>query len=179
MSSAGHRLKCPRCGAVYTYTSEKIDQSSSVECQNCTMQFSIEMQTEGLEMIPIGDSDAIQPSEEFTRETVEGIRIECPSCNSKYLYKNEQISSEGKVNCQNCGKAVEAVGEDVIIVKEQTIPGTSEDWTFVILIIIILLFVPWWLAIPLIIGILIYRDQQSGRQESRIIRRDKQGPGPR
>lgn len=182
MSSTNHRLKCPGCGATYLYSSDKIDESNSVECQNCAMRFSTQIDSVGLSSIPLDDTDAIKPSIHFLSETVEGVRIKCPNCGSKYIYTDEHKLQDGRVKCQNCGSAIDSVGEDVFLVKE---PGPAvaqtENWGLCVIIILIFLFVPIIIAIPLILCIVAWKGMQSREPsdlDTKIVRRDTEGPGP-
>ncbi len=182
MSSAGQRLRCPNCGAVYFYSQEKIDESNSIECQNCMTRFIAQEGPQQLTGIPIDETDTLKPSIDFLSETVDGIKIKCPHCGSSYIYKDEHGIATGSVNCQNCGKAIEAVGEDVVVVKEREVSGSSEDCVLCALIVIIFLFVPWIIALPLIVCIGLLKAQQHGvvgGQESKVIKKDDQGPGPK
>ena len=182
MSSTNHRLKCPGCGATYLYSSDKIDQSNSVECQNCVMRFSTQIGAGGLAAVPMDDTDAIKPSIHFLSETVEGVRIECPNCGSKYIYTDEHKLQDGRVNCQNCGSAIDYVGEGVFLVKEPGPAGAqTEDWGLCVLIILIFLFVPLIIAVPLIIVIAAWKGMQSREPsdlDTKVVKRDTQGPGP-
>ena len=182
MTSASHRLKCPSCGATYLYSSDKIDESNSIECQNCAMRFSTQIGSEGLSAAPMDDTDAIKPSIHFLSETIEGVRIKCPNCSSKYIYTDGHKLEDGRVNCQNCGSVIDAIGEDVLIVKEPGLAGTkSEDWWSCVIIILIILFVPFIIAIPLIICIVVWKGMQSREpsdMDSKVVKREAQGPSP-
>ncbi len=182
MTANSYRLKCPGCGATYLYSSDKIDQSSSVECQNCAMRFSTQIGSEGMTAVPMEDSDAIKPSIHFLSETVEGIKIECPNCGSKYIYTDEHKLDDGGVSCQNCGSVIDAVGEDVLLVKEPAAAGPqSEDWGLCVIIVLIFLFVPLMIAIPLIICIAAWKGMQSREPsdlDTKVVKRDTEGPGP-
>jgi len=146
------------------------------------MRFSTQIGSEGLSAVPMDDTDTIKPSIHFLSETVEGIRIQCPYCDSKYIYTDEHKLEDGGVNCQNCGSAIDAVGEDVLIVKEPGPAGTqSEDWGVCVIIILIFLFVPLIIAIPLIICIAAWKGMQSREPpdlDTKVVRRDTQEPGP-
>jgi transcription elongation factor Elf1 len=182
MASDRHRLKCPGCGATYMYSSDKIDQSNSVECQNCAMRFSTQSGFEGLTTEPMDDSDAIKPSIHFLSETVEGIRIKCSYCDSRYIYTDEHKLEDGRVSCQNCGSAIDAVGENVLLVKEPAPAKTqSEDWALCVIIVLIVLFVPLIIAIPLCLCIVAIKGMQSRESsdlDTKVVKRDAQGPGP-
>ncbi len=182
MSSTNHRLKCPGCGANYLYSSDKIDESNSVECQNCTMRFSTQMGSEGISSIPLDDTDVIKPSIHFLSETVEGVRIKCPNCGSKYIYTDEHKLQDGRVNCQNCGSAIDYVGEDVFLVKEPGPARTeSQDIMLCVIIIIFILFVPLIIAIPVILCTLVWNEMQTREPsdlDTKVVRRDTEEPGP-
>jgi predicted Zn finger-like uncharacterized protein len=144
------------------------------------MRFHTQIGSEGLSAVPMGDADEIKPSLPFLGTSVEGIRIKCPYCGSKYIYIDEHRLEDGRVNCQNCSSVIDAVGEDVLIVKE---PGPavtrSEDFWLCCIIIIIILFVPLIIAIPMIICIAAWKVMQSKEStdmDSKVIRRDAQGP---
>ncbi|MHA2227907.1 MAG: MJ0042-type zinc finger domain-containing protein [Candidatus Thorarchaeota archaeon] len=164
------------------YSPDKIDESNSVECQNCAMRFSTQIGPDGLSAVPKSDTDAIAPSLPFLGTSVEGIKIECPNCGSKYIYKDEHRLKDGRVNCQNCSSVIDAIGEDVLIVKEPIPAETqSENFVLCLIIIIVLLFVPLIIAIPIFVCIAVWKALQSRDSfdyDSKVISRDTQGPDP-
>ena len=180
MTEDSHRLSCPSCGATYRYSIDKMDGSGHVECQNCGKKFMAS--GGGMISTPFDDSDAIKPSIHFLSETVEGTRVKCPYCGSSYIYTDEHRLDSGMVNCQNCGTAIEVEGENVLIVKEPTgAQEQTENWTECVIIILIILFIPWPIAILLVICYAAYKILQSREQthlDSRIVSRDAEGPGP-
>ncbi|MHA2025746.1 MAG: hypothetical protein ACW98U_07575 [Candidatus Thorarchaeota archaeon] len=184
MTADSHRLRCPGCGATYLYSSDKIDESNSVDCQNCAMRFSTQMESDGMIAVPKDDTDAIKPSIHFLATTTEGVRIKCSNCGSSYIYTDEhKLDDYQTVSCQNCGSAIEYVGENVLIVKEPAPAAVqTEDWSLCVLIIIILLFVPLIIAVPLILCIGIWKGTSSSRKstelDSKVVKRDAEGPSP-
>lgn len=183
MPANSHRLRCPGCGATYLYSSDKIDQSNSVECQNCAMRFSTQIGSDGLTALPMDDTDAIKPSIHFLATTTEGVRIKCSNCGSSYIYTDEHKLDNQTVSCQNCGTAIEYVGENILIVKEPApAAAQTEDWGLCVLIIVIILFVPLIFAIPLILCIVAWKGTQSSREskemDSKVVKRDAEGPSP-
>ncbi|MFW9926091.1 MAG: MJ0042-type zinc finger domain-containing protein [Candidatus Thorarchaeota archaeon] len=182
MTSNSHRLRCPSCGATYLYSLDKINDSSVVECQNCGKRFSTQAGTSGLSAAAFDDADAIKPSIHFLSETVDGVRVRCPICGSKYIYTDEHRLDGGKVSCQNCGSTIDADGENVILVKEPAPARVqTEDWGICVIIIIIILFVPWLIAIPLILCIAAWKmvqPREPSDLDTKIVKRDVEGPGP-
>jgi predicted Zn finger-like uncharacterized protein len=147
------------------------------------MRFSTQIGSDGLTVAPIEDTDAIKPSIHFLATTTEGVRIKCPNCGSSYIYTDEHKLDVQTVSCQNCGSAIEYVGENVLIVKEPAPEATqTEDWGLCALIIIIILFVPLIIAIPLILCIGIWKGTSSSRKstelDSKVVKRDSEGPSP-
>jgi transcription elongation factor Elf1 len=183
MTAESHRLRCPGCGATYRYSLDKIDESNSVECQNCAMRFSTQIGSDGLIATPVEDTDAIKPSIHFLASTTEGVRVKCPNCGSKYVYTDEHKLDSQTVSCQNCGSAIDYVGEAILLVKEPAPAGTqTEDWGLCAIILIIFLFVPLIIAIPLIICIVAWKGTQSYREpkdlDTKVVKRDSEGPSP-
>ncbi|MHA1950942.1 MAG: hypothetical protein ACW99G_11110 [Candidatus Thorarchaeota archaeon] len=182
MTTNSHRLRCPGCAATYLYSSDKIDESNSVECQNCALRFSTQLTSEILAPSPGDDSDAIKPSIHFLSKTVEGVRIKCPNCGSKYVYTDEHKLDQQNVSCQNCGSEIEYVGENILIVTEPAPAGTkTEDCNLCVVLILIILFVPLIFAIPLILcigGWKVSQGRGSTDLDSKIVKRDTEGPGP-
>ena len=89
--------------------------------------------------------------------------------------------ADGKVECQNCGKTIDAVGDDVLIYGGHSESRESENVAIICLLFIIFLFVPWYIAIPAIACILLFKGV-SGREsdsERKIVRQDSQGPSVR
>jgi predicted Zn finger-like uncharacterized protein len=176
-------LSCPSCGATYRYTSDKIDESGYVECQNCVQRFSAYAGTDEWLAIPHEDSDAIKPSIHFLATTTEGVRIKCPNCSSMYIYTDDHKLDYHTVSCQNCGSAIEYVGDNILIVKEPAPAAIqNEDWGLCVLIIIIFLFVPLIIAIPLILCIVAIKGVSSSMSsdefDHKIVKRDAEGPSP-
>lgn len=181
MTSAGQNLKCPSCGAIYRYSFDKIDDSNKVECQNCGKRFSTQTGTSGLSSTA-DDTDAIKPSIHFLSETIDAVRVRCPICGSKYIYTDEHRLDDGRVSCQNCGSAIDADGENVILVKEPAPARVqTEDWGLCVIIILIILFVPLFIAIPLILCIAAWKmvqPREPSDLDTKIVKRDEEGPGP-
>jgi predicted Zn finger-like uncharacterized protein len=142
------------------------------------------MESDGMIAVPKDDTDAIKPSIHFLATTTEGVRIKCPNCGSSYIYTDEhKLDDYQTVSCQNCGSAIEYVGENVLIVKEPAPAAVqTEDWSLCVLIIIILLFVPLIIAVPLILCIGIWKGTSSSRKstelDSKVVKRDAEGPSP-
>jgi predicted Zn finger-like uncharacterized protein len=113
----GYRVKCPSCGAAYWYGLEKVDENGSVRCQNCAMRISVGSAPMAYTSASADTDDAIVPSRRpfLTLTTSEGVRIKCPNCGAKYIYKDQQKLPDGRVQCQNCGVTIEAVGEEVVV----------------------------------------------------------------
>ncbi len=175
------RLNCPNCGATYVYSAEKIDDEGFVECQNCAKQMFVHMSDEGAVATSAEDNPmGIEPSLVETATSVEGIKIKCPNCGAVYIYKDEQRLEDGRVKCQNCAKILDAVGEEVVIYQDSTVPEESDSSNAMLccIILVILLFVPWFISVPLIICIFIsQRDKISGTRK--VVRKRATGPGPK
>lgn len=178
----GYRLKCPSCGARYWYSSDKIDEYGSVECQNCAGRIFIDSMRPDAGY-PFSADDAIMPSRETHQSSVEGIKIKCPNCQARYIYKQEQIHEDNTVECQNCGKVISAVGEDVLIYGgRESEPEGSETWVLLCLVLIIFLFVPLIIAIPAILCIVCLRSLSQSKSDDgprKVIKKDSQGPSLR
>jgi predicted Zn finger-like uncharacterized protein len=180
----GYRIKCPSCGAIYWYAMEKIDENGSVRCQNCNMPISTESASLGDAVPIVGVSDGIMPYERpfETTSTSEGIRVKCPHCGAKYLYKESQKQPDGRVQCQNCGYIIDAVGEDVIIYHAPVKSNNSETLALVCIVLLILLFVPIIIALPLLVLIVAVKfcsSSQSKNQETKVYTETIEGPEPR
>jgi predicted RNA-binding Zn-ribbon protein involved in translation (DUF1610 family) len=110
---------------------------------------------------PQGESVYTEP-QKVTKRKIAGIRIKCPSCGATYVYKDENKESENRVLCQNCGESIEASGEDVFIVEETTGGENAPcDVVAIVLVLVLFLFVPWILSIPIIICIFVARSRGS------------------
>jgi predicted Zn finger-like uncharacterized protein len=175
------RLKCPNCGATYVYSAEKIDDEGFVECQNCAKQMFVRMSGEGAVATSAEEGPiVIEPSFVETATSVEGIKAKCPDCGAVYIYKDEQRLEDGRVKCQNCARVIEAVGYEVVIYQDTTVPEESDSSNAMLccIILVILLLVPWFISVPLIICIFIsQRDKISGTRK--VVRKRATGPGPK
>lgn len=175
------RLECPNCGATYLYSAEKIDDEGFVKCQNCARQMFVRMSDEGAVATSTEkDPMAIEPSFVETTTSVEGVNVKCPNCGAKYIYKNEQRLEDGRVTCQNCAKVIDAVGDEVVIYQDAAVSGESDSSNAMLwcVILVILLFVPFIFAIPLVICIIIsQRDKIGGSRKA--VSKGATGPGPK
>ena len=175
------RLNCPNCGATYVYSAEKIDDKGFVECQNCAKQMFVRMSDEGAVATSAEENPmSIEPSLVETATSVEGIKVKCPNCGAIYIYKDEQRLEDGRVKCQNCAKVIDAVGEEVVIYQDTMASEESDSSNAMLccVILVILLFVPWFISVPLIICIFIsQRDKISGTRK--VVRKRATGPGPK
>jgi predicted Zn finger-like uncharacterized protein len=173
-------VKCDSCGAKYFYSLDKIDEYGSVECQNCAARvFVYSLGTPGAHF---PNDEMILPSKETDSVSIEGIRIICPHCLAKYIYKEHQILENNQVKCQNCGMAIDAIGEDVLIYSRTSESGGSENIAIICLVFIIILFVPWYIIFPALACIVILKaasQSKSDDSERKIIRQDSQGPSVR
>ncbi|MDH4212288.1 MAG: hypothetical protein OEV85_00045 [Candidatus Thorarchaeota archaeon] len=177
----GYRLKCPSCGATYWYASENIDKYGSVECQNCAMHIFVDSFLSD-ETTKSGDmSDAIVPSKKpfLTLATSEGVRIKCPHCSAQYIYKDSQRTEDGQVRCQNCSAIIDGVGQDVLVYQAPVdTTKSSENTALLCIIVLILLFVPLWIAAPLVICIValkLWNPAKTEEQETMVYTEDTQG----
>jgi predicted Zn finger-like uncharacterized protein len=180
-SPEGYRVKCDLCGAQYFYSVDKLDEYGSVECQNCTARIFVDS-FQGTIGTSILDNDTIIPSKETDRVVEEGIKIKCPHCLARYIYKEHQIIENNQVKCQNCGRTIDAIGEDVLIYDEHPESGGSENIAIICLLVIIFLFLPPIIAIPTIACLLLMRAASENKRddgERKIIRQDGQGPSVR
>ena len=175
------RLNCPNCGATYVYSAGTIDDEGFVECQNCAKQMFVRINDEGAVATSVGkDPMAIEPSFVEATKSVEGVRVKCPNCGAKYIYKDEQRLEDGRVKCQNCAKVIDAVGDEVVIYQDTAVSGESEPINTMLCcaLLVILLFVPIIFAIPLVICIIIsQRDKIGGSRKA--VRKKPTGPGPK
>ena len=174
------RLNCPNCGATYLYSAKKIDDKGFVECQNCAKQMFVRMSDEGAVATSAEeDPMAIEPSLLDPTKSVEGIRVKCPNCGAKYIYKDEHRLEDGRVKCQNCAKFIDAVGDEVVIYRDTTVSEESDSSNAILcgVILLILLFVPFILAIPIVVCIICQRDKISGGRT--VVRKRAAGLGPR
>ena len=97
-------------------------------------------------------------SSRITKRRIGGIRVKCPHCKSTYIYRDEHRIVDNYVQCQNCAASIEAAGEEVVIIEESSEKDTNTcDAATIVLILVLLLFVPWIFAIPLMICILVLR----------------------
>lgn len=177
----GYRLKCPACGATYWYTWEKIDEYGSVECQNCAMRIFVDsfasVETTMSKNVP----DAIVPSRKpfLTLATSEGVRVKCPNCSAQYVYKDSQRMEDGRVRCQNCNTIIDAAGSDVLVYQAPVDKTKSEDTAMLCIILLLLLFVPLLIAVPVVICIVALRlcnPAKKEEQETFVFTEDTQGP---
>jgi predicted Zn finger-like uncharacterized protein len=175
------RLNCPNCGATYVYSAEKIDDEGFVKCQNCAKQLFVSMSDEGAAATSVEEYPlAIEPSLVETATSVEGIKVKCPNCGAIYIYNEEHRLEDGQVKCQNCAKVIAAVGDEVAIYQETAVfeKSKSSNAALCCAILVILVFVPWILSIPLVIWIFIsQRDKVSGIRK--VVRKRATGPGPK
>jgi predicted Zn finger-like uncharacterized protein len=177
----GYRVKCDSCGARYWYSLEKLDEYGAVECQNCGAKVFVDSMYGGARAV-YPDNDAILPSKETTQVSVEGIKIKCPNCLARYIYKDHQMLENGKVECQNCGLIIDAVGEDVIIYGGATESDSNTvNGVLICLFLFIFLFVPLIIALPVIACILIFwgLSNKNDDGERKAVRRDAHGPSVR
>jgi predicted Zn finger-like uncharacterized protein len=164
----GYRVRCPSCGAKYWYALEKIDEYGSVECQNCGKRISIDSAPMEYATASGNMPDDIVPSRKpfLTLTTSEGVRVKCPHCGAKYIYKDQQKLPNGRVQCQNCGVTIDAIGEDVVIYQSPAESGRSNTILIVVMVAIILLFVPLLYAVPLLLCIIALELCSSMKTES-------------
>ncbi|MBN2229414.1 MAG: hypothetical protein JW779_07440 [Candidatus Thorarchaeota archaeon] len=173
----GYRIKCPSCGATYWYSTEKINDYGGVECQNCAMQISTDFGVQGYTTARTDQPDAIVPSREVFVPTSEGVKVKCPHCMAQYIYKDNQRGEDGRVHCQNCGKLIDTVGESVLVYETPAKSGNSENGLLICIVILLLLFVPWYIAIPALVCIAAFKGCNSMKEEeTKVYRRDTQGP---
>ncbi len=173
----GFRLKCPSCGATYWYSSDNLDEEGSVECQNCAGRIFVDSMRPDSDFTH-SDYEAILPSRETNQSSVEGMKIKCPNCQARYIYKQHQILENNTVQCQNCGMTIDAVGEDVFIYDEQIEKEGSIDGVLICLLLIIFLFVPWIIAIPVILCVICLRQTSKGNQRT-VVPQSGKGLDPR
>ncbi|TFF91568.1 hypothetical protein EU546_08420 [Candidatus Thorarchaeota archaeon] len=149
------REKCPYCGAVYRYASSSFDEEGRVSCQNCGKVFGAastgpSIGGQGLEI----DVEPTTPFRTPSLFSEEAVRVKCPHCGAKYLYKDEHRTEEGKYRCQNCGREIETDGERVVIYETRGDSGPAMNGAIAVLLLIIFLFVPIPIMIPAILCIL-------------------------
>lgn len=125
------------------------------------------------------DPMAIEPSFVETTASVEGVKVRCPSCGAKYIYKDEQRLEDGRVKCQNCTKVIDAVGDEVVIYRNTTVSEESESGNALMCcaILLILFFVPLIFSVPLVVCIICQRDRISSSRT--VVRKRAAGPGPK
>ena len=177
----GYRVKCDSCGARYLYSVDKLDEHGTVECQNCEARIFVGS-LQGGARASYPDHDAILPSRETDRPSVEGMKIKCPNCLARYIYKDHHMLENDKVECQNCGKIIDAIGEDVVVYGGPTESSSNTgNGVLICLLVFIFLFVPLIIALPAIACILLFKgiSERSDDSERRIVRQDGQGPGVR
>jgi len=178
----GYRVKCSSCGAQYWYSIDKLDEYGSVECQNCAAKIFIDSGFEGQIASGRVDQDALMASRETREPSAEGLKIKCPNCMARYIYKDHQRLENDKVECQNCGMIIDAIGEDVVIYGGSTESSNTGNGVLICLLVIIFLFVPLIIAIPTIACILLFKgisESKSDDGERKVVRRDGQGPSVR
>ena len=176
-----YRVKCDSCGAQYLYSVDKLDEYGSVECQNCAARIFVDSMHGGSGSVYPGQ-DAILPSKEISRVSVEGTKIKCPNCLARYIYKEHQRLDNNKVKCQNCGEIIDAIGEDVLIYGGRPESSNTGNGALICILVFIFLFVPLIIALPAIACILIFRgilESKSDDGERKTIRQDGQGPSVR
>ena len=85
-----------------------------------------------------------------------------------------------KVECQNCGKIIDAIGEDVVVYGGSTeSSGNTGNGVLICLLVVIFLFVPLIIALPAIVCILCIKgvsDNKSDDGERKVVHRDGLGP---
>ena len=177
----GYRVKCDSCGARYLYSVDKLDEYGAVDCQNCGAKVFVDSLRSD-SGAPYPDHDASLPSKETAQVSVEGTKIKCPNCLARYIYKDHQMLENGKVECQNCGMIIDAIGEDVVIYGGSTESDSNTgNGVFICLLVVIFLFVPLIIALPTIACMLCFKglSGRSDEGERKIVRRDGQGPSVR
>jgi predicted Zn finger-like uncharacterized protein len=171
------RIGCGACGATYWYPLEKIDEHGAVECQNCTERIFSDFGLQGSTTSIKGQPDVIVPSKEPFFPTAEGISVKCPHCMAQYIYKDEQRENDGRVHCQNCGKLIDAVGDSVLLYEAPAESGNSGNALLICVIVLLLFFVPWIIALPALVCIIAIKGCTTMRdEETKVYRRDTQGP---
>jgi predicted Zn finger-like uncharacterized protein len=163
---------------------EKLDEYGSVECQNCAMRISIDSAPMEYTTASGDTPDDIVPSAKpfLTLTTSEGVRVKCPHCGAKYIYKDQQKLPDGRVQCQNCGVTIDAVGEDVIVYQAPAESDKTENTLIIIIIVLIILFVPLIIAVPLVVCIAAFKFCSSTKTESQetgVYTESGQGPSLR
>lgn len=99
--------------------------------------------------------------------------LNCPNCGATNVYSAEAVDFEGFVDCKNCGKRFRAHESDE---REETpiaprpigtqfynyteAPKKSSNAGLWCIIVLIFLFVPFIIAIPAIICILVFKREQ-------------------
>jgi predicted Zn finger-like uncharacterized protein len=164
----GYRVKCPSCGAAYWYDLEKIDENGSVRCQNCAKRISVGSAPVAYTSVSADTDDAIVPSRRpfLTLTASEGVRVKCPNCGAKYIYKDQQKLPDGRVQCQNCGVTIGAVGEEVVVYNAPAESDKTENTMIIVIIILILLFVPIPIAVPVVVIIAAFEFCSATKTES-------------
>jgi len=156
---------------------EKFDEYGDVECQNCAMKISTDFGIQGYTDVIDDTPDVIVPSKEPFFPTAEGVRVKCPHCGARYIYKDEQRADDGRVHCQNCGKLIDTVGESVLVYESPPESSSSENIALICIIIILLLYMPPIISIPALICIIAFKvSSDMNKEETRVYRRDTKGP---
>jgi predicted Zn finger-like uncharacterized protein len=101
----------------------------------------------------------------------EAVRVKCPHCGAKYLYKTKEVTAGGHYRCQNCGKEIEGEGERVTVYHTEGPGGIAMSGALVALLIVIFLFVPLYIALPAIACILcaVGVTRMGGKEEDQVV----------
>ena len=86
---------------------------------------------------------------------------------------------DGRVRCQNCNTIIDAVGSDVLVYQAPVDRSKSEDTAILCIIVLILLFVPPLIALPIVICIValrLWNPTKTEEQETFVFTEDTQGP---
>lgn len=179
-SEDSSRQKCPHCNATYLYRASAIDDRGYISCQNCGKPFVayLRFTGAGLELDP-GPSVGYAPPASRIVTTEEAVRVRCPYCGAKYLYRKEHATQDGMYKCQNCGKPIESTGERVVIQKSVDSTGMqTATGVLVIAALLIFLFVPPLFSVPVILCMVASwaLTQAGASQEDRVaVEKDDQG----
>jgi DNA-directed RNA polymerase subunit RPC12/RpoP len=160
-------IECPNCGARYRYPPSAFDTEGHVRCQNCAKLIG------GVSApFDVGEFSTLEPYGETVRTTSvpptvsqEALRVRCPHCGAKYLYRMDQRNAEGSYRCQNCGREIAAEGERVTIYETRRAGQPSIVVAVVAVLVIALFFVPLYL-LPIIVCLLIAMAPMLLRTES-------------
>lgn len=141
------------------------------------MKISTDFGVQGYTVVTDDTPDVIVPSKEPFFPTAEGVRVKCPHCGARYIYKDEQRVDDGRVHCQNCGVLIDTAGESVLVYESPPEPSSPENTALICIIVILLLFVPLYISIPALICIAAFKGCGAMKEEeTKVYRRDTQGP---